>query len=122
MIISAQGMTQRSDTMVLYFTGTGNSKYIAEKIAKALEMDIVSINKKIKTNDFSQINSKDELIFSLPTYGWRIPRIVSDWIEKIKFSGCKKAYFVMNCGGKIGNAEKYLKKLCENVGFEYMGV
>ncbi len=36
MIISAQGMTQRSDTMVLYFTGTGNSKYIAEKIAKAL--------------------------------------------------------------------------------------
>ena len=69
--------------MVLYFTGTGNSKYIAEKIAKALEMDIVSINKKIKTNDFSQINSKDELIFSLPTYGWRIPRIVSDWIEKI---------------------------------------
>ena len=122
MIISAQGMTQRSDTMVLYFTGTGNSKYIAEKIAKALEMDIVSINKKIKTNDFSQINSKDELIFSLPTYGWRIPRIVSDWIEKIKFSGCKKAYFVMNCGGEIGNAEKYLKKLCENVGFEYMGV
>lgn len=122
MIISAQGMTQRSDTMVLYFTGTGNSKYIAEKIAKALEMDIVSINKKIKTNDFSQINSTDELIFSVPTYGWRIPRIVSDWIEKIKFSGCKKAYFVMNCGGEIGNAEKYLKKLCENVGFEYMGV
>ena len=39
--------------MVLYFTGTGNSKYIAEKIAKALEMDIVSINKKIKTNDFT---------------------------------------------------------------------
>ena len=28
----------------------------------------------------------------------------------------------MNCGGEIGNAEKYLKKLCENVGFEYMGV
>ena len=108
--------------MVLYFTGTGNSKYIAEKIAKALGMDIVSINKKVKTNDFSQINSKDELIFSVPTYGWRIPRIVSDWIEKVKFSGCKKAYFVMNCGGEIGNAEKYLKKLCENVGFEYMGV
>ena len=60
MIISAQEMTQRSDTMVLYFTGTGNSKYIAEKIAKALEMDIVSINKKIKTNDFSQINSTDK--------------------------------------------------------------
>lgn len=48
MIISAQGMTQRSGTMVLYFTGTGNSKYIAEKIAKTLGRDIISINKKSK--------------------------------------------------------------------------
>lgn len=28
----------------------------------------------------------------------------------------------MTCGGDIGNAEKYIKALCADVSFEYMGV
>ncbi len=32
--------------MVFYFTGTGNSRYIAEIISKRLDDDIVSLNEK----------------------------------------------------------------------------
>lgn len=77
--------------MILYFSGTGNSKYIAKKIQFALGDEIVDLNAKIKSNDHSQIEVKDRLVFVTPTYGWRMPRIVSDFVEKTPFSGEKKS-------------------------------
>ena len=53
--------------MVLYFTGTNNSRYIAEKIAKSLNENIICINDKIKDKDTSTILVKDRMIFVLPT-------------------------------------------------------
>ena len=70
------------EKMVLWFSGTGNSKYVAEKIAVAFNKDIISIFDRIKNEDYSQINSDDELIFVVPTYSWRIPKVVEKWIEK----------------------------------------
>ena len=37
--------------MVLYFTGTGNSRYIAARIAEALREEVVDLNQKIKQQD-----------------------------------------------------------------------
>ena len=34
--------------MVLYFTGTGNSRYVAERIAQALGDTLCSLNDRIK--------------------------------------------------------------------------
>lgn len=51
-----------------------------------------------------------------------MPTVVSDYLEKVKFDGEKKAWFVMNCGGEIGNASKYIEKLCDKLALEYMGV
>ena len=48
--------------MVFYFTGTGNSRYIAEIISKRLDDDIVSLNEKIKQNDCSEIHSDRPLV------------------------------------------------------------
>ena len=49
--------------MVLYFTGTGNSRYIAERIAKEAEDKLVNINDKIKGNDNLSIKTDGILIF-----------------------------------------------------------
>lgn len=107
--------------MILYFSGTGNSRYIAERIAKITSDEIVSINDKLKNNDTSTITIQDKLIFVVPTYAWRIPAVVRDWIRKTDFVGEKNTWFVMNCGGEIGNAAKYNEKLCDEKGFSYMG-
>ncbi|MEL3909144.1 MAG: EFR1 family ferrodoxin [Treponemataceae bacterium] len=107
--------------MVLYFTGTGNSKYIAKKIAEHISDSLISINDKIKVQDTSDILVDGKLIFVLPTYSWRIPRIVENWIRKVKFINAKETYFVMNCGSEIGNAKKYNKLLCDDMGFKYFG-
>ena len=107
--------------MIFYFSGTGNSRYVAEQIAKITSDEIISINNKLKSNDTSDILVNDRLIFVVPTYAWRIPRIVKEWILKTNFKGSKNTWFVMTCGGEIGNAEKYNKQLCNKKGFIYMG-
>ncbi len=106
--------------MVLYFSGTGNSKYIAKRIAEITNDSIYSINDAIKSNTI--FNGEDnKIIFSVPTYAWRIPKIVKDWINKSNFAPNTSVYFIMNCGGEIANSEKYLLKLCKNKDFKYMG-
>lgn len=107
--------------MILYFSGTGNSAYVAKTIAEALEDSLVSINDRIKTRTRTPIISDTPLVFVVPTYAWRIPRLVEEWIEKMTFSGNQKAYFLMTCGGSVGNAAKYIKKLCGKKNWEYMG-
>ncbi len=107
--------------MILYFSGTGNSKYIATRLARKLNEEMININEKIKTNDHSSIHTDDHLIFVCPTYGWRMPRIVNDWITKTDFINAKKVWFILNCGDGIGNASKYNKKLSDKKHLEYKG-
>ena len=54
--------------------------YSAEQIAKITSDEIISINDNIKNNDTSDILVNDRLIFVVPTYAWRIPRVVREWI------------------------------------------
>ncbi len=107
--------------MVLCFSGTGNSCYIARHIAEALQDEIVDLNAKIKTNDYSRVQTGHDVIVVTPTYAWRIPRIVSEWISKIELIGAERVWFVMDCGGEIGNAAKYNRRLAEQKHLHYMG-
>ena len=107
--------------MIFYFSGTGNSEYAAKRIAEVLGEPAVFLNDKIKEKEGAAVKQEERLVFVLPTYGWRIPRLVEAWIQRARFMGPHKVYFVMTCGGGVGNAEKYLKRLCEQKNFIYMG-
>lgn len=107
--------------MILYFSGTGNSAFVAEKLSGRLNDEMYSINDSMKEKKRKKINSEKPLVFVLPTYGWRIPRPVTEWITKMTFTGNKNVYFVMTCGGSIGNAGKYVQKLCRKKDFTFMG-
>ena len=107
--------------MILCYSGTGNSRYIAQRIADELQDNIIDLNKKIKTNNYSSIETGDDVILVVPTYAWRIPKIVSNWLYKTKFIGAKRIWFVMNCGSEIGNATKYNLMLANDKHLDYMG-
>lgn len=107
--------------MIFCFSGTGNSLYIARRIAKEINEEIIDLNVKIKNNDNSGIKTGENLIIVVPTYAWRIPRIVSKWILETEFIGAKRLWFVMDCGGEIGNASKYNRKISEKKNLCYMG-
>lgn len=108
--------------MILYFSGTGNSAYVAKKISQVTGEGLCSIKDKITTGELvPEIAENERLIFVVPTYGWRIPRLVEDWIRHSAFPGGHQAYFIMTCGGDIGNAGKYIRRLCKEKDFVYKG-
>ena len=107
--------------MIFCFSGTGNSRYIARRIAEALQDKTVDLNTKIKVKDHSPIQTGQDVIVVAPTYAWRIPRIVSDWLSQTEFVGAERIWFVMDCGSEIGNAAKYNRKLTEQKHLCYMG-
>ena len=107
--------------MVLYFTGTGNSRYIATRISEALGDELLSMNDRIKAGDTLPVASGERLVIVTPTYAWRIPRIVRDWLAETDFPCGAQAWFVMTCGSEIGHAAAYNRALCQEKQFIYMG-
>lgn len=107
--------------MILYFSGTGNSEYTAQRIGKEIDDEVITLFDKIRNTDYSDMKSERPWVIVVPTYAWRIPHIISNWLEKTNFSGNKKIYFVMTCGGNIGNAGKYLETLCAKKNMNYCG-
>ena len=107
--------------MILCFSGTGNSKYVAQRIADALDDALVNLNDRIKASDTSSVETGERVIIVTPTYAWRIPRVVRDWLRKTELRGAKQAWFVMTCGSEIGDADRYNRRLCQAKGLACMG-
>ena len=107
--------------MILYFTGTGNSAYVARKLGELLEDEVLNLFDKIKNHDHSAIYSQKSLVFVYPTYAWQMPRILREWVEKTEFIVENPTYFVSTCGLSTGDTSKALKELCGKKGFMYGG-
>ena len=107
--------------MILYFSGTGNSKYVAQRMAEALNQSPLSMNDRIRSHDTSPVETDERLVIVTPTYAWRIPRVVSEWLDKTALTGAERIWFVMNCGSEIGNAAGYNRQLAAQKQLQYMG-
>ena len=107
--------------MVLYFTGTGNSRYLARRIAEGLEMPLYDLNACIKAGDTAPVQTGRDVVLVTPTYAWRIPRVVSEWLGKTALTGAERIWFVMDCGSEIGNAAGYNRQLAAQKHLHYMG-
>jgi ferredoxin len=64
---------------MLYFSGTGNSKYIAELFCRHTNAQCHSVEEKI---DFDKlIASNDKIAFCYPVYASRVPRIMREFVR-----------------------------------------
>lgn len=107
--------------MILYFSGTGNSKYVAQKIGEQLQDEALDLFERIRSGDFSALSSERPWIIAAPTYAWQLPHIVRDWVKRTELRGSREVYFVLTCGGSIGNAGAHCKALCARKDMNYRG-
>ncbi len=107
--------------MILYFSGTGNSRYVAKKIAEKAQDELISLNDRIKNNDYGKVNSEKPLVFVAPVYAGRFPCIVDDFIKRVEFTGTKKAYFIGTCAQTPWKTVSYAKKVADEKGFSLSG-
>lgn len=99
--------------MIYYFSGTGNSKWVAEYIASKLGDEPKSIIKDsdgIKTLVKDSINS-EVIGFVYPCYCAELPKIFKDWIISNDFSNVKYIWAVCTCGANSGRSYSQIKKL-----------
>lgn len=107
--------------MILYFSGTGNSRYVAKSIGANLKDEVVSINDYLKKKMCGNFSSVSPFVFVSPTYMSRMPMEVEAFIRNSKFLGNRDAYYVFTAGQSIGNAPKYCQELCSENKLMYKG-
>ena len=77
--------------MIFYFSGTGNTKWAASKLAAATREDLISIAPYMRSDDSSHnlaepfiLKENERLGFVFPVHGWRVPKLVREFICKMK--------------------------------------
>lgn len=105
---------------ILHYSGTGNSAHVARRLAARLGLAKVDLNALLREGHSTDLDDQ-ELIIVSPTYCWRLPRVISDWMEHQTFLPGTRAWFLITCGDDFGNAVHYLKKTCRHCGIECMG-
>lgn len=95
--------------MIFYFTGTGNSLYVA----KQLEENPISIPQVIHQANLEF--SADSIGIVAPVYGHEVPPMVQDFLKKAVFH-TNYFYMILTYGNRHGGAAELAKQLCENCG------
>lgn len=95
--------------MILYFSGTGNSRYAAEFLAQALGDQAEDVGLWIKERRKGEFRADRPWVVVAPTYGWQLPHVLMEFLQTAEFSGSQMVYFVMTCGGDIGNAAQSIR-------------
>ncbi|MEA4926097.1 MAG: EFR1 family ferrodoxin [Syntrophomonadaceae bacterium] len=71
--------------MIFYFSATGNSKYVALKIAAETREEPIAIADCIKNREFTfEVKGNEKIGFITPTYFWGLPSIVVEFFEKLE--------------------------------------
>lgn len=91
--------------MVLYFSGTGNTEYIAKMIADGLGDECVNLFDRIRTNDKSPLYSDKTYVICAPIYVCEMPLFLVKYLKQVAFNGNNKVYFIFTSGGYCGSAK-----------------
>ena len=108
--------------MILYFSGTGNTRWVAQQIAKAIGEELRYIPDLIRERNYQlSLTANERLGICYPTHGWQPPRIVREFINKMTITGSRKPRYcwaLTTCGDSTGEAMTILNKDLEKKGLK----
>ena len=105
--------------MILYFSATGNTEFIAQEIAKRLDDECINLLDRLKNNDHSVLHSDKPFVICAPVYVCEMPMFMAKYLKEQTFTGSNDVYFIFTSGGYCGIsgvlAESMFKKKNMNV-------
>lgn len=94
--------------MIFYFSGTGNSKWVAERIADHLGEEVCNIIDEKNAKFSFEKAQRVGIVF--PVYAWDAPQVVKNFAGKLQLNGAY-AFAVCTCAEESGHTIKKLSKI-----------
>ena len=85
--------------MILYFSATGNCKYVAARLIQSEKQELLSIVDCVRNDQYTFSNKTIGIIS--PTYDWGLPSIVKEFLEKASFQ-TEYLYYIATYGTTPG--------------------
>lgn len=93
--------------MIIYFSATGNCKYVASRIAAATGEEMVSMLDCIRENRYGFKDKRIGIVS--PTYWWALPSIVREFLQKAELDA-EYCYYIATYGTSPGASREYADK------------
>ncbi|MDI9520427.1 MAG: EFR1 family ferrodoxin [Bacillota bacterium] len=100
--------------MILYFSGTGNSRLVAEKLAGLTKDQIHNLEQGAPP----KMQDGETLILVAPLYFWALPSLVLSFLKKHQELNRKELHVVMTCGGALGAGASFITRQLRGLGFQ----
>ena len=109
-------------TAIYYFTGTGNSLFIAKKLSKEIDnSELIAISSIIQNPAVKA--DKGRVGFIFPVYYCGLPKIVEDFISKIGLELAETVFYINTSGddGGVDCSTGKINKILAKKGFQLNG-
>lgn len=107
--------------MIIYFSGTGNSRFVANEIAELTNDKLCDSTEFTRKGTSAVFTEPGTYVFVSPVYVSAPPKVFLDFIRNSVFPSQVRAYFVMTCAGGMGGSPEYCLHVAHEKGFVYLG-
>ncbi len=104
--------------MIFYFTGTGNSLWVAKALSEALGEPLVSIADELhkeKDGWVYPVRPDEKILFVYPVHSWGPAVSVTHFISRLTLNGYtgQSVYSISTCGDECGYTDRLIGKALE---------
>lgn len=107
--------------MVLCFSGTGNSRAAAARIASALDLPLVELTGDLLLDPAASTLTAagNRIVWVFPVYSWGVPPAVVSVLRRIAIAGAENAthHLVITCGDDAGMTASQWRRLIRERGW-----
>ena len=114
--------------MIFYFSGTGNSRHVAQRISQALDIPMYAMDTLLQQEHMHfELSPGERVGFVFPTHFWGVPSLVCRFLEQLQLTCATRpvttSYFfvVTTYGTSIGGVLKQTRKILEQRGWKLNG-
>lgn len=106
--------------MIFYFSGTGNSDWVARQIAKVQDERLLSMAEEIGKGREYTLSDGEKVGFVFPVYAWNPPKIVLRFIRQLKMNKPEYLFFICTCGDDTGYTAQVFSSAVRKKGWQCM--
>ncbi|MDO4702590.1 EFR1 family ferrodoxin [Tannerella sp.] len=110
--------------MVFYFSGTGNSLWVARSVADAFSEQLIPMSeyllKDTVKQSFFSLSEGERVGFVFPVHSWGVPPLVKDFIRWVRFDvhAAPFIYAIFTCGDECGYTGRMFQRLLAERGWK----